>query len=307
MSVNLIMPSILKLISKLFILGLNVFSIAIAVESKSILDNFNTTTVWSYGSQNGGKTIISSSTTENYLNSRGSLKANYPIASGGVYNWASLNISSWKTNSIKVSFWAKMPKAKHGFKFLKIFSGRNAGYANTTFGLNYTGGDNGSMYQVSFGDGTNIENDTANVINFDGSYPEWIGRSFGVAAVSTPKNQSWSSSNWGTDWHHFVFTVRFNSGTTKENEIADGEYYVEIDGVVYVQATGLFNRHYSNLNIDRVELLGWSQSGSEAFEIWYDDVKVEQYPLNAQVENKQVCCPSGNVIKLIKMSPPKAN
>ncbi|WP_198265651.1 hypothetical protein [sulfur-oxidizing endosymbiont of Gigantopelta aegis] len=54
-----------------------------------------------------------------------------------------------------------MPKARHGVKFLKIFSGRNAnntnsGYANTTFGLDYTGGDNGGMYQVSFGDGTNI-------------------------------------------------------------------------------------------------------------------------------------------------------
>ncbi len=76
-------------------------------------------------------------------------------------NWASLNISSWQTNSIKVEFWAKMPKARHGVKFLKIFSGRNAnntnsGYANTTFGLDYTGGDNGGMYQVSFGDGTNI-------------------------------------------------------------------------------------------------------------------------------------------------------
>ena len=39
------------------------------------------------------------------------------------------------------------------------------------------------MYQVSFGDGTSADNDSANVINFDGEYPEWIGRSFGTAIV----------------------------------------------------------------------------------------------------------------------------
>ncbi|WP_198265652.1 hypothetical protein [sulfur-oxidizing endosymbiont of Gigantopelta aegis] len=72
-----------------------------------------------------------------------------------------------------------------------------------------------------------------------------------------------------------------------------------------MEATRLFNRHYSNSLIDRVELLGWSQSGSEPFEIWYDNVKVEQYPLIRPTDTEKTCCPSGNVIKLIKMSQAK--
>jgi hypothetical protein len=68
--------------------------------------------------------------------------------------------------------------------------------------------------------------------------------------------------------------VKYNSGTTAENEVADGEYYVEIDGKVYVNATGLFNRHYSNLPIDRVEFFNWAQNGTQPFEIWLDDIRV---------------------------------
>jgi hypothetical protein len=39
------------------------------------------------------------------------------------------------------------------------------------------------------------------------------------------------------------------------DEVADGAYYVEIDGQVYVDATGLFNRHWSN-----GPMIAWSSS-----------------------------------------------
>jgi hypothetical protein len=191
-----------------------------------------------------------------------------------VYVWASYDLSDLDTRDLWVEFRAKMPGAKQGLKFLKIFGQDQNGYANTTFGLDYTGVDFGSMYQVSFGDGSGTSNDTANVINFNGEYPEWIGRSFGTASVLTPQNQIWASSNWGTEWHHFRIHVKFNSGTSAADEVADGEYYVEIDGTVYVDAQGLFNRHWSNGPIDRVELFGWAQNGSQPFEIWYDDVRL---------------------------------
>lgn len=169
-----------------------------------------------------------------------------------------------------------MPAVKQGLKFLKIFgqSPVNGNYANTTFALDYTGGDPGSMYQVSFGDGSTVGNDTGNVINFDGTYPAWIGRSYGKAVLSTPQKASFGSVKWGTSWHHFQMRVKFNSGTTSANEVNDGAYYVAIDGNVYVNATGLFNRNPSNGPIDRVELFGWSQNGASPFEIWYDNVKI---------------------------------
>lgn len=230
---------------------------------------------WSIGAQAGGTVSISENASDNYAGSAGSLKGTYPVASGGVYVWGAYDLSGLALSDLYIEFRAKMPAAKQGLKFLKIFGkDTNGAYANTTFALDYTGVDLGGMYQVSFGDGSGTGNDTANVINFDGQNPEWIGRSFGTASVQTPQNALWASSNWGTDWHHFRIRAKFNTGSSASDEVADGAYHVEIDGKVYVDATGLFNRHWSNGPIDRVELFGWAQNGSEPFELWYDDVRL---------------------------------
>lgn len=233
---------------------------------------------WATGAQSGASIGVSTDTSKTYDGSNGSLKATYPASDdeGTVYAWSVIDASEFATRELYIEFWAKMPGVKHGLKFLKIFgeTGPSGEAANTTFGLDYTGVDMGSLYQVSFGDGTTAYNDTQNVINLDGSYPDWIGRSYGTASVSTPQNSAWASSNWGTDWHHFRFHVKFNSGTSAATEVADGEYYVEIDGVTYVDATGLLNRHYSNGPIERVELLGYSRGAAAPFEIWYDNVVV---------------------------------
>jgi hypothetical protein len=209
----------------------------------------------------------------------GALVGNYPVATGGVYVWASYDISALETRDVYVEFWAKLPGAKQGFKFLKIFGGEIPGQIytnNTTFGLNYTGGNegNGAMYQVSFGDGRSPDNDTANVIFLDGSNPELIGRSYGKATVRTPQRDYFGPEDWGTDWHHFRVHAKFNSGTTAANEVNDGEYYVEIDGKVYVDATGLFNRHYSRGPIGAIAFFDWAQGGTEPFEIWYTDIRI---------------------------------
>lgn len=223
-----------------------------------------------YGSLSSGSVAISSDRSENYNNSAGSIRGQYPAnASGGNYIWANCKFSELNINDIYIEFKAKMPADVYGFKFLKIFGQQDSGYANTTFGLSY---NTGEMTQVSFGDGSTAYNDTAQVINLDGSNPELISRSYGTATLSTPQNSVWTAQDWGTEWHHFKFHLKFNSGTTSANEIADGEYYVEIDGVVYVDTDGLFNRHYSNQPIEKVSIFGWTQiTGNSPFEVWYDD------------------------------------
>jgi len=236
---------------------------------------------WDIGSQSGGEVSISKEPSLNHEGSLGSLVARYPTPIGGSYAWAVYDLSELNSDRIYVEFWAKMPEVKHGLKFLKVF-GRNAGstggdtnnYSNTTFGLNYNSSEPGGLSQVAFGDGSKIANDTQNVVNLDGAYKNWIGRSFGTATINTPQNASWDSNNWGTDWHHFRFYVKYNSGDSAENEVADGELYAEVDGKVYVQATNVFNRHFSNGPIDRIELFGWSQGGSSPFEIWIDNITV---------------------------------
>ncbi|MES2935672.1 MAG: hypothetical protein V4805_19540 [Pseudomonadota bacterium] len=218
---------------------------------------------------------ISHDTTKNFKGSAGSLKGKYLNPAAGQTIWTQYAVPA-NTREVFVEFRAKMPEAKHGVKFLKIFGAKNgANYANTTFGLDYTGVDYGALYFVGFGDGTDVENDTQNVVLLDGSNPGWIGRSFGAASVQTPQQHNFHSFMWGADWHHFKMRIKFNSGTTALNEVADGAYYLEIDGKVYVDAVGIFNRHYSNGPIDAIKFFDWTQGPSnQAFELWYDDIVI---------------------------------
>jgi hypothetical protein len=166
-----------------------------------------------------------------------------------------------------IRYRARMPNTKYGLKNIKLFGVPNGSeYANATFALDYTGGDNGSMYQVSFGDGSTPSNDTGNVINFDGSNPSHIGRSFGTAVVNTPQMSRWASSNWGTSVHTFELMFRHNTGTTALNEVANGACKVVIDGVTYVDADGLFTRHYTNGYFSSVSMFGISQGNGSAFD-----------------------------------------
>lgn len=57
---------------------------------------------------------------------------------------------------------------------------------------------------------------------------------------------------------------------TRRREIA-----VRIDGLVYVQAEGLFNRHWSNQAIESVGVFNQSQGVSDGpFEVWYDNFEI---------------------------------
>ncbi|MGE0327108.1 MAG: hypothetical protein AB7K71_02305 [Polyangiaceae bacterium] len=206
--------------------------------------------------------------------SQGYLHASYPFSSGGSYVWFSYAPPE-PLADLSVEFDARMPGNTHGLKFLKLFGVNNGGYANVTYGLDYTGIDNGGLIAVSFGDGSAESNDTAQIIRLNGNDPEYIGRSFGQATVLTPQGKPFASTDWGTAWHHFVMRFRFNCGDSAENEVADGAIYLEIDGAVYVDAVGLFNRHWSNVRgIESIGLTGWSQGDGQPFDIDYDNLRV---------------------------------
>jgi hypothetical protein len=206
------------------------------------------------------------------------LVGSYPVPTGGNYLWATYTLPERNLQDVYIEFWAKMPSQyKGGCKFLKVFGQRTDGgtvYADTTIGTDYTGAEYGAIRQIGFGDGTSTINDSQNVINLSGADPQWIGQSYGTAVVQTPQMSVFHAADWGTAWHHFRVHVRFNDGTTSQNEVADGEYYLEIDGKVYVDATGLYNRNPADLPIDSIEFFGWSQTQTQPFDLEYYDIRI---------------------------------
>ena len=244
--------------------------------STSIPSTFINNPGWVIGAHGGGSVGVQATTGPNG-STVDALEGDYPVpGNGGWFIWANYSVASLKTEDVYIDFWAKMPGPKEGFKFVKIFGQRVPldGYANTTFAANYTGGDYGAIYQVSFGDGTTLLNDTQNVINLSGTYPQWIGRSYGTAVVQTPQMSAFSSTDWGTGWHHFLIHVKFNSGTSAQNEVPNGEYYLAIDGKVYADATGLYNRNPANAPIDFIGFFGWAQKDPQPFQVYYYDIRI---------------------------------
>ncbi len=231
---------------------------------------------WTFSSLRGGSLGVEATASPTSLaGDAKALNGSYPVAgAGGQFVMANYSVKSLKTEDIYIEFWAKMSGAKGGCKFVKIFGLESDGYADTTIPTNYNGGDYGSIDQVAFGDGTGLRNDSQHSIRLDGQYPQWIGRSYGKATVLTPQNSAFSTTDWGTAWHHFRIHVRFNSGTSRQNEVADGEDYLEIDGNVYVDATGLYNRNPANGPISIVEFFGWAQQNPQAFQLSYYDIRI---------------------------------
>jgi hypothetical protein len=162
---------------------------------------------------------------------------------------------------------------KHGMKFFKVHGIQSSGYANTTFGLE---GASAAANRVSFGDGTNTSNDTANILLYDGTQKNLTGRNFTApgAILSTPQNVEIPGSYWGTDWHTSRFYVKFNSGTTALNETNDGAFYAEHDGLVYANAQNIYNRHYTNQGIDYVSFMDVAQGGESGYTIEYDFIEL---------------------------------
>jgi hypothetical protein len=230
---------------------------------------------WSFFTGGGGSLGVQATSAPDGSGTVYALEGSYPTpaTSGGNYVGMNYDISASNTEDVYIEFWAKMPGVKEGCKFLKIFGNRTnaTGYANTTIYTDYTGAEYGAIRQIGFGDGTSTVNDSQRVISLSGVGSN-IGRSAGTAVVLTPQDTAFS--DWGTGWHHFLIHVKFNSGTTSQNEVANGEYYISIDGKVYVDATGLFNRNPVNGPINHIEFFGWAQTEPQPFQLWYYDIRI---------------------------------
>lgn len=76
--------------------------------------------------------------------------------------WANFSVASLNTEDVYIEFWAKMPSQyKGGCKFVKVFGVRSTttGDADATIITAYTGVDYGAIRQISFGDGSALNND----------------------------------------------------------------------------------------------------------------------------------------------------
>jgi len=232
---------------------------------------------WTLFTQPGGQLGVQSTPAPDGSGTVDALEGSYPTptGSGGSYVGANYNISSLNTEDVYIEFWAKMPGVKEGCKFVKVFGDRSAatGYADTTIFTDYTGASYGAVRQITFGDGGGLVNDSARIINLSGQHSN-IGLSAATAVVNTPQDSAFTAADWGTGWHHFRIHVKFNSGTTAQNEVANGEYYLEIDGKVYVEATGLYNRNPANEPINKIGFFGWAQTESQPFQLWYYDIRI---------------------------------
>lgn len=248
----------------------------------SSIDFENTSVIspagWDIGSAYGGKIEVSKDKTQNHIGSNGSLKATYPHAESNMYVWASFPLTKYNTEDIYVEFDVKIPNKTGSAKFFKVFGqAYNGNAANTTFGISGDQDNFGNLTYIGFGDGVTMNTDVNNSIKLDGEDPNWIGRSFGSAKVY---NRGTVFSSWGNTWHHFKIHVKFNSHkynyttNTCISENNDGEYYLEIDNVVYVDAKGLFNHHCISLPIEKVNLLDWGEGTTGEYIIYLDNIKV---------------------------------
>jgi hypothetical protein len=237
---------------------------------------------WTIGAQVGGSIGIQPTPPpEATASTVDALEGIYPDPpSAGQYIWADYSVAALNTEDIYIEFWAKMPSQyKGGCKFVKVFGERATiagaeSNADVTIYTDYTGVDFGAIREIVFGDGTSLRNDSQNAILLSGANPTFVGRSYGTAVVKTPQMSDFPSSAWGTGWHHFRMHIKFNSGTTSQNEVPNGEYYLEIDGKVYVDATSLYNRNPANGPINYIEFFGWAQKDPEPFTLWYDDIRI---------------------------------
>ena len=233
----------------------------------------NTSVAWSSGAKNSSTIAI---VDDPDFPSGKAVEGIYPAQTQGIDVWHSLDVSALLISEIFIEFKAKMIGTPGSCKFMKVFGlpdfngNANGDYANCTLQPQVNTG--GRIAQMGYGDGSVLTNDFANVINFDGSSPESAGRSY-PATADPYAPQGASFSDW-TGVNTFRVHVKFNSGTTAGDEVADGKFYVEINNTVYIAATGLFNRHYENGPISKIGFFDWTQGNNEQLQLRFSDIKI---------------------------------
>ena len=199
-------------------------------------------------------------------------------SSGTAWNKILFKFPTAIENEVYIQFYAR--KTAGGFpKFVKVYGKSSSGSSNTTF----KGGDYvvGEITGISYGDGSTTSNDTTFGVSYaPGKDAEsYVG---GADRNTLPRSfehgDTFQASEWGdgTVWHKFQFRLKYNSGTTALNEVNDGILESWIDGQLRVKATNIFNRHYSNLPIDYIEFLSYTQ-GAPAFTMDMKNITISKY------------------------------
>lgn len=197
----------------------------------------------------------------------GHYRAEYPLPTGAVYTVLNFIITPLQTYEFYLTFRARFINP-HSVKFCKVHGVEvGANYSNTTYQV----GSGGVINQISFGDGTTEANDAQKVINLNGANPDQIGISFGTAVVETPQNASFTGFA-DEGWHDIKIHHKFNS-VVEGAAVNDGEYYLEIDGLVYVNATGLINRHVDSAPIEYIAFGDYAQDSDYSFTLDVDSIR----------------------------------
>ncbi|RKY37203.1 MAG: hypothetical protein DRP78_01645, partial [Candidatus Omnitrophota bacterium] len=180
--------------------------------------------------------------------------------------WFGKNINAEQLGDIYVRFYFKAHDPEYagtedayygGCKFLKIFGSHDGeGYANTTWAINY---NHPMIREVSYGDGSGLDNDCQCIIRFAGSHtdPEVV-----VHTTST------DYSLVDNQWHCFEAYFKYNT-----NGNSDGEYQVWIDGSTVVHATNVKNRNDLNAAyFNAVHFANYSHYNTHTWYLYYDDI-----------------------------------
>lgn len=192
---------------------------------------------------------------------------------GGVFSLAGIECSALALRDVYMQFSARFPGVIHGSKFCKMHGavGSNGFGANCTFGQNDAGDNN----YIGYGDGVALGQDVNQAINLGSAITSGnLGRNNGIAEVVVQPLSAFTAAQWGNSWHNFKVHAKFNTGTSAQDEVPDGEFYLEIDGTVYCHVRHIFNRHYLNPPLAEINLGGWTANGSQAFELDFKDIKI---------------------------------
>ncbi len=157
-----------------------------------------------------------------------------------------------------------------GSKFLKFFGSSNGdGYSNVTSGTSYTSG--AFKNPVGFGPGISINNDAQCGLRFNDSYVNQDHCPDGVGDVEVYQS-TWTAGYKIEDsnWHMYELLAVHNTDGN-----ADGQFTVWIDSEKVWSLINTVNRNDLNARgYASVSLGDYSQSYTEDFQVWYDDVVI---------------------------------
>lgn len=180
-------------------------------------------------------------------------------AEGGVYTLVGIECTPLALSDYYIDFEIRYPSNVWGSKFCKFHGAANVSGngANCTFGQN----DVGDLTYIGYGDGVELGQDVNQSIDLNGTL--YMGRNAGIADfVVSPIGRYLASSFAGNVWRRVRVHAKFNTGTTAMNEVPDGEFYLEIDNIVYCHVRNIYNRHYLNPPVAEINIGGWTAGGS---------------------------------------------